>query len=151
MTTHELKILPRWFEDVEKVIKNFEIRRNDRDYKVGDVLRLKEYDRGRYSGREIVKEVEYIYKGDGTYGLSEEFCILGLKACSQTINTDETRPCSELVMKCKNCGRESEQYIIGVGVAVCKRCGAANYEDPHEIHEKVIERKKRLNKVADKL
>lgn len=30
--THELKIAPRWFNDVQSGRKNFEIRRNDRDF-----------------------------------------------------------------------------------------------------------------------
>lgn len=77
--THELKIFPQWFADVNSGKKNFEIRRNDRDFKVGDLLCLKEYDRGRYTGNEVIREIEYIYKGDGTYGLSADFCILGMK------------------------------------------------------------------------
>lgn len=77
--THELKILPRWFEDVKSGKKNFEIRRSDRNFKVGDTLLLKEYEHGGYTGREIKRTIQYIYKGDGAYGLSEEFCILGLK------------------------------------------------------------------------
>ena len=77
--THELKILPQWFADVLTGKKNFEIRRNDRDFKVGDYLLLKEYERGHYTGRELKKRIQYIYQGDGNYGLSEEFCILGLE------------------------------------------------------------------------
>lgn len=77
--THELKILPQWFADVKSGKKNFEIRRNDRDFKVGDLLCLKEYEKGRYTGNEVIREIEYIYKGDGTYGLSADFCILGMK------------------------------------------------------------------------
>jgi hypothetical protein len=77
--THELKILPQWFADVSTGKKNFEIRRNDRDFKVGDYLLLKEYERGHYTGRELKKRIQYIYQGDGNYGLSEEFCILGLE------------------------------------------------------------------------
>lgn len=77
--THELKILPKWFEDVKSGKKTFEIRRADRDFKVGDTLVLKEYEKGRYTGREIERTIQYIYKGDGSYGLSEEFWILDLK------------------------------------------------------------------------
>lgn len=76
--THFLKILPRWFEDVESGKKNFEIRRYDRDFKVGDIICLQEWERGKYTGREIAKKIQYIYVGDGTYGLSEDYCILGL-------------------------------------------------------------------------
>lgn len=77
--THFLKILPRWYQDIESGKKNFEIRRYDRPFEVGDILVLQEYERGRYTGRAIQKEIEYIYAGDGTYGLSQEFCILGIK------------------------------------------------------------------------
>ena len=76
---HDLKIMPKYFDDVVSGKKNFEIRRNDRDFKVGDILLLREYERGRYTGREIRKKVKYVYYGDGTFGISEEFCIMGLK------------------------------------------------------------------------
>lgn len=76
--THELKIIPKWFTLVSKGIKNFEIRKNDRDYKIGDTLILKEWEKGRYTGREIKREVEYVFYGDGSYGLAEGYCILGL-------------------------------------------------------------------------
>ena len=77
--THELKILPKWFEDVQSNKKNFEIRKNDRDFKVGDTLILKEWYRGKFTDRFVMREVEYIYQGEGKYGLSEEYFVLGLK------------------------------------------------------------------------
>mgnify|MGYP002507148067 CR=1 FL=1 len=42
MKTHELKILPEFFEAVISGRKQFEIRKNDRDYKVDDQLILRE-------------------------------------------------------------------------------------------------------------
>lgn len=77
--THELKILPKWFEDVQTNKKNFEIRKNDRNFEVGDYLILKEWYRGKFTDRYVIRQIEYIYKGDGTYGLSENYCVLGLK------------------------------------------------------------------------
>lgn len=79
MNTHELKIIPKYFEDVVYNGKNFEIRRKDRDFKVGDILILKEYSRGEYTGREIRKQIQYIMDGDGTFGLNKLFCILSIK------------------------------------------------------------------------
>ena len=76
--THFVKILPRWFEDVKSGKKNFEIRRFDRDYKTGDIICLQEWEHGKYTGREITKKIQYIYVGDGNYGLSEDHCVLGL-------------------------------------------------------------------------
>lgn len=76
--THELKILPKWFEDVQSGKKKFEIRKNDRNYRVGDFLILKEWNRGKFTNRYLIRQIEYIYQGDGTYGLSEEYCVLGI-------------------------------------------------------------------------
>lgn len=75
----ELKILPQYFEAVSSGLKDFEIRKNDRDYKVGSILLLKEWFHGKYTGRHVMRRVKYIYFGDGTYGLSDEYCILGLE------------------------------------------------------------------------
>lgn len=57
---HELKIKPEYFRVIEKGIKTFEVRFNDRNFQVYDILRLKEYANGVYTGREIIAEVTYI-------------------------------------------------------------------------------------------
>lgn len=84
MKRHELKLLTEYFYDVERGIKTFELRRDDRDFKVGDTLILKEYCQSgifreaHYTGREIVKTIVYILHG-GKYGLKEGFVILGIQ------------------------------------------------------------------------
>jgi hypothetical protein len=40
---HELKTINPFFTDIMKKVKNFEIRKNDRDFKIGDILVLKEF------------------------------------------------------------------------------------------------------------
>ena len=77
--THELKILPEYFDAVATHKKTFEIRKNDRNFHVGDKLILKEWYHGRCTGREVERWVSYIYHGDGTFGLSDGYCIMGLK------------------------------------------------------------------------
>ena len=74
---HELKILPQWYEDVFNRTKKFELRKADRDYKVGDFLHLKEWD-GEYTGRSCIRKIIYIYQGTGEYGLAEGYWILGI-------------------------------------------------------------------------
>ena len=85
--THELKILPEYFKAVRDYTKNFEIRKCDREYHVGDVLLLREWDGNKYTGEKVKREIEYIYKGDGSYGLAEGYCILGITL--PLINTDD--------------------------------------------------------------
>lgn len=43
MKTHELKLDVKYFDEVKDGNKNFEIRKNDRDFKVGDILELKAF------------------------------------------------------------------------------------------------------------
>lgn len=57
---HELKILPEFFEAVVSGLKGFEICKNDRDYRVGDVLILKEWDGEKFTGRVNRKQVTYL-------------------------------------------------------------------------------------------
>ena len=45
MKTHDLKIEKKYFNDVIAERKKFEVRKNDRDYQVNDILSLNEYDK----------------------------------------------------------------------------------------------------------
>lgn len=75
---HELKIEQRFYEDIANGIKKFELRKDDRDFKIGDTLCLREYQNSAYSGRMIFKKIEYILRDGGDYGLRKGFCILGI-------------------------------------------------------------------------
>jgi len=75
---HELKILPKYFKDVVDGYKNFELRKNDRNFQVGDSLLLKEFDNGEYTGDSIQVVVTYILVG-GEYGLDKDYVILGIE------------------------------------------------------------------------
>ena len=93
---HELKILPLYFEAVARREKTFEIRVNDRNFNVGDTLLLKEWEHGNYTGREISRYVNYIYYGDGTFGIPDGIVIMNLKLSGtkvtlDTPQTDSTR------------------------------------------------------------
>jgi len=59
---HDLKCSIPYFTAVSSGIKRFELRFNDRDYKVGDYLKLQEYCSvsKKYTGLFIYVEVLYI-------------------------------------------------------------------------------------------
>ena len=44
VATHTLKLESKFFVDVVRGLKSFEIRKNDRDFNVGDYIILKRYD-----------------------------------------------------------------------------------------------------------
>lgn len=73
--TIDLKVEPKYFEAQEKGNKNFEIRKKDRGYQVGDLLFLHEYEDSQYTGRLLVRKVTYIT----SYKQKEGYVVLGTK------------------------------------------------------------------------
>lgn len=57
---HELKILPEFFEDVILGLTTFEIRKNDSDYKVVDIVFLNEFDGEKMTGRWTERVITYV-------------------------------------------------------------------------------------------
>lgn len=75
---HELKTLPKYFDPIISGNKTFEIREFDRPYKVGDYLYLREWEAGIYSGRETIKQINYLLTDIEKYGLIEGYVILNI-------------------------------------------------------------------------
>ncbi len=77
---HQLKTYPEQFEAVRRGIKTFEYRLNDRDYKVGDILRLFEYlqKEEETTGQFIDVEVIYLLEG-GNLGIPNNYVIMSIK------------------------------------------------------------------------
>lgn len=76
--THELKILPDYFDDIVVEGKRFELRRDDRGYQAGDMFILKEWTPGRgYTGRQYSGTISYVLHGCSCpgYGLADGYCI----------------------------------------------------------------------------
>lgn len=72
---HFLKIETEYFQEIVYGHKKFELRKNDRDFKVGDTFTLREVAEGDFTGRQLPPlEISYVFKG-GKYGLEEGYCI----------------------------------------------------------------------------
>jgi len=84
---HALKTTPKYFEDVISGKKPFEVRKNDRDFRVCDYVALNEYDidkpeRERYSGRSALLQISYIL--DNAEYCKDGYVVLGLAPCAVT-------------------------------------------------------------------
>ena len=79
---HELKTIDPYFGSVVRGTKTFEVRKNDRDFRAGQLLKLNQYfpigKEGVYSGCSIMVRVTYFLKGE-QWGIMEGFCILGIE------------------------------------------------------------------------
>ena len=80
MKTHEIKTWSEYFDDIINGKKTFEVRLNDRDYKVGDKLILREWNNviGEYTGREHDVKVIYILEG-GNFGVQAGYVVMSIK------------------------------------------------------------------------
>lgn len=59
--THDLKTIQPYFDALKTGQKRFEIRKNDRDFQVGDYLHLQEYDTEKgYTGKDLFFKVSFI-------------------------------------------------------------------------------------------
>jgi hypothetical protein len=82
---HVLKTWPEYFDAVVSGVKTFEVRRDDRGYREGDVLILQRWEpeRQAYSTDatghpEIMsKRVSYVLRG-GQFGVEQGFVVMGL-------------------------------------------------------------------------
>lgn len=70
------KILPEYFDSVKERVKNFEIRLDEDDIQVGDLVFLAEWN-GTYTGRYVVRRVEYVLRNCEQFGLMPGYCIIG--------------------------------------------------------------------------
>lgn len=80
---HELKIWPEFFKAVKYGQKPFEVRRHDKDYRVGDTLYLKEWSsESGFTGQVVRRKIIYLMPG-GALGVDKAYCVIGMKRVIQ--------------------------------------------------------------------
>ncbi|MFX1481128.1 MAG: DUF3850 domain-containing protein [Promethearchaeota archaeon] len=79
MKIHELKVWPECFDLLLEGKKTFEIRKNDREFALGDLLVLKEYDSPTksYTGREVRFYIIYMLANSSF--MKDGFVIMSLE------------------------------------------------------------------------
>jgi ASC-1-like (ASCH) protein len=75
---HELKIIPEYFQAIWDGKKPFEVRKNDRNYQVGDTVQLNEFDpkHQQYTGGCLYRTITYVL--DNPDYVKDGFVIFGL-------------------------------------------------------------------------
>lgn len=89
MKLHILKIKYEYFMDIGCGRKTFELRKNDRDYKVGDLIHFVDVNEQKNKSKphnmlsmidyDNVYVIDYILTDVPEYGLDKDYCILGIK------------------------------------------------------------------------
>lgn len=76
---HDVKCWPPFFRNVADGSKLFEVRKNDREYKVGDELFIREYNPETltYTGYNVPTIISYVLNG-GQFGIEPGYCVLSL-------------------------------------------------------------------------
>jgi ParB family chromosome partitioning protein len=79
---HQIRLAKSYFDDVANGIKTFELRKNDRGYKKGDILEMMEFADGKNTGRMVRVLVTYILE-DYT-GIEDGYCIMATKLMKES-------------------------------------------------------------------
>ena len=89
MKLHTLKIQSVYYYEVDYGIKTFELRKNDRDYQVGDLIHfidIREDDSTANKNKiepnideNTLYRITYVLKDVEKYGLDKDYCILAIK------------------------------------------------------------------------
>ena len=97
---HDLKTWPGTFECLRKGFKNFEFRKDDRGFDLGDVLNLREWNPAseEYSGKSEKRRVGYIIRN--SFGIPEGYCIMSWDL-DPSLRAELDRTKAELSGECK--------------------------------------------------
>lgn len=83
---HDLKIHCKFFTSLKNGTKTSEVRFNDRDFKVDDILVLRDFvpkayfepeEQAYFTGEYVIRRVTHVLKG-GEYGIGNGYVVLSL-------------------------------------------------------------------------
>jgi hypothetical protein len=80
MARHIIKCKPEFFKPLLARVKTAEVRENDRDYQVGDILTIHEFDTNTadgYTGRNTIRTVTHVLKD--FHAVNKNYVVLSIK------------------------------------------------------------------------
>ncbi len=82
MTVHDLKTVQPWFDYGYSGKKPFEVRKNDRNFRTGDLLVLHEWDpeTKEYAGRSKPFEITMVLTDEDVAGIQAGYCVMAIRA-----------------------------------------------------------------------
>lgn len=84
MKVHDLKITPEYLTKIFQGNKNWELRKNDRGFKEGDLIFVREYENGEYLMQYAVGHIVFVL--ENYTGIETGYCILSVEwACRDDI------------------------------------------------------------------
>ena len=116
MREHDLKIWPEYFDSLANDQRTAEIRQNDRDFHVGDIIHFREWapSSAAFTGRRVSRQVTYVFHGPFYHGaggfavVPQGYAILSLKPVGAPITTGSERPRYDCLAKLK----PGEPYFV---------------------------------------
>jgi len=102
MPHHELKIKEQFANDHRLGLKPWEVRKNDRNYRVGDTIQFNVVDENAvYTGERYTRVISYLFE-ENYAGLLTSYCIFSictrLDHKEQLNNTLDVRKCKEILI-----------------------------------------------------
>ena len=152
---HRIRLAKMFFEDVASGKKSFELRKNDRGYKQGDILELAEYTNGEVTGRIIKAEVTYMLQEYA--GLAEGYCIMAIKVSGNVITVTYTEQMlavsgtgrGEIVLYNGTAVLRSATYYTKITPTVYKENGLISDNEFLDMAESIIAMNKQIDKAIN--
>lgn len=105
---HQIKLGASFFDEVCRGEKSFELRKNDRGYKKGDILEMLEFSDGKFTGRTVRVLVTYML--DEYTGLEDGYCIMATRLVNES---DEPLEYADIKQICNDLRANGDGYIEG--------------------------------------
>lgn len=120
--THEIKLTIGFCDLVYKGVKTFEVRRNDRGYKIGDLVKFNPVDvlfqPVEHPIKDKVYRITYILQG---WGIQEGFCVFAIEENKPSEEETEDAFWRQII--------DTDKATIGADIGTSNDIDASRYKE----------------------